>query len=70
MNLKESSTPDRHLHRPGGDTKRVHVTGDMENYLTTEATKDGLGGFNEHDWIAATTMEGAPIHYLNPTELS
>ena len=39
---------------PGGDTKPVHVTGDMEKYLTTEATKDGLGGFNKHDLIAAT----------------
>ena len=76
LNLKESSTPDRHLHRhlylhrPGGDTKPVHVTGDMEKYLTTEGTKNGLGGFNKHDLIAATTMKGAPIHYLNPTELS
>ena len=39
LNLKESSTPDRHLHRhlylhrPGSDTKPVHVTGDMEKYL-------------------------------------
>ena len=40
---------------PGGDTKPVHVTGDMEKYLTTEATKDhGLRGFNKHDLIAAT----------------
>ena len=70
LNLKESSTPDRRLHRPGGDTKPVHVTGDMEKYLTTEGTKNGLGGFNKHDLIAATTMKGAPIHYLNPTELS
>ena len=72
LNLKESSTPDRHLHRhlylrrPGGDTKPVHVTGDMEKYLTTEGTKNGLEGFNKHDLIAATTMKGAPIHYLNP----
>lgn len=39
---------------PGGDTRPVHVTGDMEKYLTTEATKDGLGGFNKQDLIAAT----------------
>ena len=42
---------------PGGDTKPVHVTGDMEKYLTTEATKEGLGGFNKHDLIAATFVK-------------
>ena len=42
---------------PVGDTKPVHVTGDMEKYLTTEATKEGLGGFNKHDLIAATFVK-------------
>lgn len=40
-----------------GDTKPVHVTSDMEKYLTTEATKEGLGGFNKHDLIAATFVK-------------
>lgn len=38
-------------------THPVHVTGDMEHYLTNKALDMGLGDFNRKDLIAATFMK-------------
>jgi len=39
---------------PDVKTQPVHVTGDMEHYLTSTAKDVGLGDFNKKDLIAAT----------------
>jgi len=39
---------------PDDKTQPVHVTGDMEHYLTSTAKDVGLGDFNKKDLIAAT----------------
>ena len=38
-------------------TRPVHVTGDMDHYLMSQALHVGLGDFNRKDLIAATFMK-------------